>query len=271
MSVNHRLMPSLDLLQRILAVDLSYTVSRLKVLESIPGNPMGVGYRWVDDTTVGLMSCRLPAFNRVIGLRAGHERHLKSLCDWYREHNVEPTFEIVPGMFDASLGRELARLGFFQSGFHAAMIVEPHQIASVESQIQIERVLTSELMEQFLDAYVAGWGVAEQYHSQFKANVRPWFGRAGWSLYLAMADGRPAATAILYVHERVGYLADAATDPSFRRQGLQLALIRRRIRDAEAAGVDFVFSGAHLLGSSHRNMERAGMRLQFLRAKWTPT
>lgn len=253
-----------------MATDLSYTVSRLKVLESVPGNPMGVGYRWVDETTVGLMSRRLPAFNRVVGLRGGHERHLKSLCDWYREHNVEPTFEMIPGMFDASLGRELARLGFFQSGFHAALIVEPAQNAPVESQIQIERILTSELLEQYLDAYVAGWGVAEQYQSQFKANVRPWLDQAGWSLYLARADGRPAAAATLYVHERVGYLADAATDPSFRRRGLQLALIRQRIRDAEVAGVDFVFSGAHLLGSSHRNMERAGMRLQFLRAKWTP-
>jgi hypothetical protein len=55
-----------------------------------------------------------------------------------------------------------------------------------------------------------------------------------------------------------------------RRGGLQLALLRRRMRDAAAAGADIVFSGAEPFSSSHRNMERAGLRLQFMRAKWTP-
>jgi len=271
MSTDDRLIPSLHLLQRTLRTDLAYTVARLKVLESIPGNPMGVAYRWIDENTAGLMARHLPLFNRVVGLRGGHERHVEPLIDWYRQHSVEPTFEMVPGLFDPSLGRELARLGFFQSGFHAALITEPDQAEPIETPIDIERVLTPKLMEQYLDAYVAGWGVANEHHAQFKANVRPWLDQAGWSLYLARINGQPAAAATLYVYDRVGYLADAATDPSFRGRGLQLALIRRRIRDAHAAGVDFVFSGAHFLASSHRNMERAGMRVQFLRAKWTPT
>jgi hypothetical protein len=37
-----------------------------------------------------------------------------------------------------------------------------------------------------------------------------------------------------------------------------------------SAGVDFVCSGADFLLTSHRNMERIGMRLLFLRAIWTP-
>ena len=85
----------------------------------------------------------------------------------------------------------------------------------------------------------------------------------------ARIDGRPAGAATLYVHDRVGYLADAATDPSFRRRGIQVALLRRRIHDARGFGADLVFSGAEPFSSSHRNMERVGMRLQFTRAKWT--
>ena len=38
----------------------------------------------------------------------------------------------------------------------------------------------------------------------------------------------------------------------------------------KAAGVDFVCSGAKFLSASHRNMERMGMRIQFVRAIWTP-
>ena len=97
----------------------------------------------------------------------------------------------------------------------------------------------------------------------------PWLGRKGWSLFLAREGGRPAATAILYVEDKVAYLADASCDPAFRRRGLQLALLERRINEAIAAGVDFICSGAAFQSGSHRNMERAGMRLQFVRSIWT--
>jgi hypothetical protein len=33
--------------------------------------------------------------------------------------------------------------------------------------------------------------------------------------------------------------------------------------------VDFVCSGADFLSTSHRNMERVGMRMLFLRSIWT--
>jgi hypothetical protein len=74
-------------------------------------------------------------------------------------------------------------------------------------------------MEHYLDAYVAGWGISAKDHAQFKANVRPWLGQEGWSLYLARRNGQSAAAATLYVKDRVGYLADATTDPAFRRHG----------------------------------------------------
>jgi Acetyltransferase (GNAT) domain len=118
---------------------------------------------------------------------------------------------------------------------------------------------------------VAGWGIPEDEKPQFKTNVRSWLRQPGWSLYLARVNGRPAAAATLYLHQRVGYLADATTDPAFRRRGLQIALLRRRMHDAGTAGADLVFSGADPFSTSHRNMERTGMRLQFVRSKWTPT
>jgi GNAT superfamily N-acetyltransferase len=99
--------------------------------------------------------------------------------------------------------------------------------------------------------------------------VRGWLRQPGWSLYLARCEGTPAATAVLYVADNVGYCADAATHPAFRGRGLQTALLHRRIADASAAGVDFVCSGADFLSQSHRNMERAGMRVLFVRSLWT--
>jgi ribosomal protein S18 acetylase RimI-like enzyme len=263
------IVPCLDRVQRILAVDVSYTISRMKILERLPGNPMGIAYRWVDETAVALMS-RLPSFARVVGLRAGQESQIQPLVSWYRDHSIRPSFEMVPGQYDAKLGRELARLGFFQSGFHVSLIGEPAGLACGEDQVPIEQVTDASSMEGYLDAYVEGWGIAEKDHAQFKANVRSWLNQPGWSLYLGRANGRPVAAATLYVHDGIGYLADAATHPSFRRRGFHSALLRRRIRDAGAAGAEIVFSGATPFSTSHRNMERAGIRVHFIRSLWTP-
>src|ERR1700739_1315343 len=98
--------PSLNLVRRTLAADIAYTISRMQVLERIPGNPIGIAYRWLDDGAVALMA-HLPAFARVVGLDTKHAHPIEPLVLWYREHGVKPTFELVPGMYDASLGREL--------------------------------------------------------------------------------------------------------------------------------------------------------------------
>jgi GNAT superfamily N-acetyltransferase len=260
---------SLDRVQRTLAADIAYTISRMKVLERLPGNPIGIGYRWVDETAVAL-TAHLPPFCRVIGLRSGHGAQIEPLVSWYRDHGVKPAFEMVPGHYDESLGRELARLGFFQSRFHVSLIGAPVETVSADDPVTIEPVTDAESMEAYLDAYVAGWQIGEEAHTQFKANVRPWLDQPGWSLYVGRANGQPAAAATLYLHGGVGYLADAATHPAFRGKGFQSALLRRRIRDAGAAGADLVFSGAAPFSTSHRNMERAGMRVQFVRSLWTP-
>lgn len=162
----------------------------------------------------------------------------------------------------------MARFGFFQSGWHATLIDEAENVALMP-HAAIERVTTAEAMDDFLAAYVAGWDVAPSWSDQFKSNVRPWLHEPGWALYLARVEGQPAAAAILYIQDDVGYLADAATDPAYARLGLHAALLRRRMQDAHDARAEFVCSGADFLSTSHRDMERAGMRLLFLRAIWT--
>ena len=262
---------SLDLIHRTIDVDIAYTISRLQVLERLPNNPIGVAYRRIDDHIAALMARQIPSpsFNRVVGLRAGDEAHVAPLVAWYREHGVNACFDIVPGDDGPALGRELARHGYFQSAFHAALACRADDPIAAAPAAEIERVATAATMEDFLAAYVAGWRFPADQHAQFKANVRPWLHQPGWSLYLARVDGRPAATATLFVEGSAAYCADATTDPAFRRRGLHTALLHRRITDARAAGVDLVTSGAAFLSASYRNMERIGMRLMFMRARWT--
>jgi GNAT superfamily N-acetyltransferase len=261
--------PSLRLIRRTLECEIAYTISRMGVLERIPGNPVGIAFRHLEGGAVALMARHLPVpgFNSVVGLRAGHEQHIAALIDWYRGEGVEPQFETVPGYYDPALGRELARLGFYQSGLHVSMLCGPDLALPAVGDIATERVESAAALEEFLDAYIAGRCIPQG--AQFKANVRSWLGEPGWQLYLARCEGRPAAAAVLFVHDKVGYCADATTDPAFRGRGLHTALLARRIAGARVAGVDFVCGGAELRSQSHRNMERVGVRVQFVRAVWT--
>lgn len=263
------LIPSLENIEQTLVADIAYTISRMKVLERLSGNPLGIGYRWIDDRAVALRA-RLPAFSRVVGLRAGHEHHLQSLIEWYGDAGMRPTFEMVPGHFVPELGFELHRLGCVHSGFHASLIAEVGSPTTPPGAECVERVTTSSAMESYLEAYVAGWGIRDVDADVFKANVRPWLEQQGWHLYVARVDGEPAAAATLFVHGSVAYFADAATAPQFRGRGLQQQLLGLRMADAAGLEAARVFSGAVPFSTSHRNMERIGMRVQFMRALWTP-
>ena len=82
-----KLIPSLRILRHTLECEIAYTLSRMAVLERIPGNPIGIAHRHIEGGAVALMARHLPSpnFNTVIGLRAGHEPHIEPLVGWYRD------------------------------------------------------------------------------------------------------------------------------------------------------------------------------------------
>jgi GNAT superfamily N-acetyltransferase len=266
------LVSSLDRIRRTVAAELAYTVARLKVVERQPGNPFGVALRRVGENAMALMARRVPvpSFNSVVGLRAGDADAVAPLAEWYAENGVAGRFEFVPGLADESLARAAHAAGYFHSASHASLIVAPPpEPPPLPAEISIEVMRAPAQMDEYFDAYLAGWDFRHGDRERFKANVCGWLGLPGWTLYLARLGGRPAAIATLFMHEGVGYCADAATNPAFRGRGLHRALLHRRFADAAAAGAEFICSGAEFLSPSHRNMERAGMRLQFVRAIWT--
>ena len=82
----------------------------------------------------------------------------------------------------------------------------------------------------------------------------------GRRLYLGLSDGEPAGAAILYVWNGVGYLADSAADPRWRRRGVHRVLIDARCADANSLGCTEIYSGADYLSASCRNMLRKASR-----------
>jgi ribosomal protein S18 acetylase RimI-like enzyme len=87
--------------------------------------------------------------------------------------------------------------------------------------------------------------------------------RCGGRFFVADDGGEPAAAAILTMHGGDGYLAMAGTLPAFRGRGHQTALIDARLASAAARGCGLVVATAAFPSTSHRNLERCGLRTAY--------
>lgn len=86
--------------------------------------------------------------------------------------------------------------------------------------------------------------------------------------FIAERDGRPVATAALFMHEGTALLAGASTIPDARRQGAQNVLLDTRLQVAASHGCDLAMMVAAPGSASQRNAERQGFRIAYTRTKW---
>jgi GNAT superfamily N-acetyltransferase len=208
-----------------------------------------------------------PRFNRVVGLTAAETALLPQILAWYAELGPSPYIEIRPGDVSDGLADALAHAGFRQTSFHASLVGEVRETQPTD--VVIRSVETSEVMERFLDVYLAGWEFPLAIHDGAKANMRGWLGLPGWRLYLAEIDARAAAVALSFMHENVAYFADTCVHPPFRGRHLQSTLLAHYKRDAARLGADMLCSQATFASTSHRNIRRAGLRVLHTQAEWT--
>jgi GNAT superfamily N-acetyltransferase len=83
--------------------------------------------------------------------------------------------------------------------------------------------------------------------------------RPGFHHFMAFAHGEPAASAVLYAFEDLGYLSLGLTGEAFRRRGAQRALIAARIEKAIALGCRTLVSETlSILEDSLSNLMKAG-------------
>jgi hypothetical protein len=98
MNSTSRLIPSLALTRRVNDAVLAYTLTRMKVLERIPRNPVGIAYRvFGDATALAAQYLPLTSFNCVVGLCTGQAHLIQQLVEWYHERGAGGRFEIAAG------------------------------------------------------------------------------------------------------------------------------------------------------------------------------
>ena len=95
----------------------------------------------------------------------------------------------------------------------------------------------------------------------------------GWAAYAAFDGDELVAAGSMFVHDDVAQLAGAATLPSHRGRGAQLALMAARITEAQQLGAAWVTAetGSETPDDpnpSLHNMRRAGMEELYARQNW---
>ena len=263
---------SLRRIRRMVETQTAYRLWQLEALARLGANPHGIAWRQLDEGAIALLARRRPGptHNRVIGLRADLVAEIEPLLAWYAEAGIKPAFETISAYDDPTLAGELARRGYYQSGFQvvlAAAPVLPRQDAVANA---IEAADSSGQLAAFLEVH--GWsggGASAADLADLKA-ARPAGLRAkGVSLYLRRSQGRPAAAAVLFVRDGIGYCAPAAGVTANEGAGLDAALLVRRIADARDAGVEWVSTEADLMSARQTGLTRMGFEAAYIRAQWT--
>ena len=131
------------------------------------------------------------------------------------------------------------------------------------------RVAETQDADAFALTLVEGYGIPAEAQELFP----PLVGLPGWRCFLAWSGDEPAGCGALYVDGRFAWLGMAATRPSHRRRGAQVAVLLARIEAARALGADALYTetgaaDAEGPGPSYRNSLRAGFRESYLRPNW---
>jgi GNAT superfamily N-acetyltransferase len=257
--------------RRLAAAHETFHAEGLRAAEALPGNPFAVEVRRFG-RAVATLSARLPMVdhvNRVVGLELQDARALPELLAFFRAHGIRARFEIGPAELTSALAVQLARERVGVERIETVVWAPIEALAAPQRPSEVEvRASPLDELELFLELWARGFDVPGFVWDEVTALHRAWFSLPAFHRYVARADGRPIASAGLFVHGEVGYLCVSATLPEARGRGAQAALIARRWRDAAEAGCTYVTSQTAFGGTSQHNMERAGMRCAHSLAIW---
>jgi GNAT superfamily N-acetyltransferase len=180
----------------------------------------------------------------------------------------------VSVLAEPELHAQLAARGYRPSGFeHVLGHPLGVGVAPLPEHVQVEPVATSDverlgdiLVEAFASPDSGGVGGDTTPPS---AEIRRYFeitmSVAGFRGYLARVDGAIAGGAALRIDGTIAQFCGAGTLPTFRRRGVQTALLRARLDDAHGGGCTVGVVVTQPGSKSQQNVQREGFSLLYAR------
>jgi GNAT superfamily N-acetyltransferase len=240
------------LIRRLEAVIDSFALARLEALAEA-GNAFDLRIaRFGDSVAPAAPDAPELDFVNRISLSPFDGERVEEILDHYEALGVRPWLEPSPEV-ELALPRGVELLGSQAVLYATATAVdcEGPAVREASDHVGVARLL--------LQAFGAPGEAVETNAAPLAVAAE----RCGGRFYTVEIDARPAAAAILTVCGNDAYLAMAGTLPEFRGCGCQAALIRARIAEAAASGCKLVVATAAFPSSSHRNLERCGLRTAY--------
>jgi GNAT superfamily N-acetyltransferase len=179
----------------------------------------------------------------------------------------------LANLADPAIATRLTENGYALAGFENVLgCALPHD-APEPAGVEV-RTCGADDLDTWVDIVVEGFaspdavGVPthEDFPREIVASAMRDFADAGAVGYLALCDGVPAGGGSMRVTDGVAQLTGAATTPSFRRRGVQAALLSARLSDATLAGCDVAVVTTAPGSTSQKNVQRKGFQLLYTRA-----
>jgi len=247
--------------------------SRLRAIQTLDGNPMGIEIGKFGNATAFLAkNIPGPSYNTVKGLSGEEIEYIGPIIDFYNEREIPARFEITPAHFSPDLFASLSHKGYYQCGFHTALCGSlSTEFASITEVVDTSitiREFEEHEFEIFGDIYTKSFAMPAFLKDFVAQNNKVLHHNEYWTFYLASFKGEPAGIGVLYEHGGMATLAASGTIPQFRNKGIHRALILKRLQQAKQNNCHTLVGQATYGSVSQKNMERAGMKIAYTKAIW---
>lgn len=221
---------------------------------------------------------RARLFNLVLGASrpgAVAEGHLAGALDWTESLGVDCRIPVRSDFGEPGAAEDLLNQRGYRRTSSQALFIRGNGPPDFPAPPGIEIEQLTEPIEGFDDLLGAGYGMGWAEHGFFVGLP----GRDDWRSYLSVDEEKNEAIGggVMMLHYEVAQLGFAATRQASRGKGAHLALLRRRILDALAAGSRRFFALTEELldcpgnqSIAARNLVRAGFRRHSTRTVWRP-
>jgi len=218
--------------------------------------------------------------NRAVGLglyRPIEEDDLDFVEAFYESCAMAPRIDVCP-VGDGSLLERLQERDYQLESFYNVLVLDlddeefdvpplyvkrKRRAKSPEVHISVADVEDSEL---WLRTVAAGFTEEEPPPDKEIEELAPNFFSSNATCFFAWLLDEPAGGGAMYEFDGAVELGGTSTRVSFRRRGVQTALLNARLAAAQELGCDLAMSVTRPGSDSQRNMEKVGFQLAYTKA-----
>ncbi len=168
-----------------------------------------------------------------------------------KNHGVPGCWHVGPSMRPLDLGDRLLAAGFTSGGSEPGMALRLAELRETEvAGLRVERLTDIAGLKAWAEVLGQGFGEGVK-EARWVASVYRQLGVADpWRHYLGYLDGKPVATATVFLGAGVAGLYFVMTAPEARRRGIGAAITAAVLREARDSGSQYAVLGSSPAGRS---------------------